>query len=530
VSRTQSSRVGLASVHAQLSPADGEVLDLVCAQRVLTSDQIERLFPGVPPRTLRYRTARLVRLGLLGRTRPYRASGSAPFHFWPTRAADDHRRGAPRGRGGERDAPNPAFLAHAAAISELYIALRNATAGPGLVAFHREAAAREPFAGGSRAIAPDVRVELEDEQGRALVAHVEVDLGTMGHRRLVAKAAGYVAYADSRVWRERYSYHPALLFLTTTQDRATAFLGYLARLGKKSGEFSENSWSTAAACAFVETPERALAQACWRDDVGRVDLTLGDCLRAARGPYEVLVARHEAEERARRDRVAELRADPELLREHFRGSHFDLDACLGRFGGVGHKALRLLIHSSAPLDDEERRALGALADHLGDDLLQPRDRQKAPSAEQLSAVDRLVESYRARHVALVDELVARFGELRGLRDCRTRLQSGELLDRYEIDGLPARAAAEAEHAAAVALAQRDRRATYVAHRDRLAREEAGVFGRLRGRAEQIARRLDAAYLRTCTDCGEIAYPETDGWSMKTPTKCACCGAWLRRRE
>jgi hypothetical protein len=121
-------------------------------------------------------------------------------------------------------------------------------------------------------------MELEDEQGRALVAHVEVDLGTMGHRRLVAKAAGYVAYAHSRVWRERYGYHPALLFLTTTEDRATAFLGYLARLGKPSGEFSESSWSSAAACAL------------------------------------------------------------ETLREHLGRSHyFDLNACLGRFGGSAER-------------------------------------------------------------------------------------------------------------------------------------------------------------------------------------------------
>jgi hypothetical protein len=197
---------------------------------------------------------------------------------------------------------------------------------------------------------------------------------------------------------------------------------------------------------------------------------------------------------------------------------------------IGRKALTLLIHSSAPLDDAERRALGALADHLGDDLLQPRDRQKTPSAEQRSAVDRLVDSYRARHAALVDELVARFGELPVLRDCRTRLESGELLDRYEFDSLRARAAAEAERAAAIALAQRERCATYMAQRDRLAREEAGVFGRLRGRAEQIARRLDAAYLRTCTDCGEIGYPDTDGWSMRAATQCACCGAWLPGRE
>ncbi len=44
--------------------------------------------PDVPDRTLRYRTERLTRLGLVGRSRPYRDKGSAPFHYWPTRASD----------------------------------------------------------------------------------------------------------------------------------------------------------------------------------------------------------------------------------------------------------------------------------------------------------------------------------------------------------------------------------------------------------------------------------------------------------
>ena len=70
-------------------------------------DQLGRLFPDVPERTLRYRTRRLHDLGLTGRTRPYRERGSAPNHHWPTRRADCLMRGDPTPRGGERRSQTP---------------------------------------------------------------------------------------------------------------------------------------------------------------------------------------------------------------------------------------------------------------------------------------------------------------------------------------------------------------------------------------------------------------------------------------
>jgi hypothetical protein len=90
---------------------------------VLTQTQLERLLHDVPARTLRYRTERLTRLGLVGRSRPYRDKGSAPFHYWPTRASDAFVRGEPAPRGGERAEPNPQFLHHAERLSELFVLL-----------------------------------------------------------------------------------------------------------------------------------------------------------------------------------------------------------------------------------------------------------------------------------------------------------------------------------------------------------------------------------------------------------------------
>ena len=91
---------------------------------MLTQTQLAAISAGVPARTLRYRCNRLARNGLLGRTRPYRERGSAPHHLWPTRRGEAMACGGPPPRGGERHEPNPLFLAHAAGLSEIYVALK----------------------------------------------------------------------------------------------------------------------------------------------------------------------------------------------------------------------------------------------------------------------------------------------------------------------------------------------------------------------------------------------------------------------
>ncbi len=168
----------------QLSALDRRLLGLLSSHRVLTQVQRARLLSEVPDRTLRYRTRCLHRLGLVGRSRPYRERGSAPFHFWPTRRGDALVRGEPVPRGGERREPNPLFLAHATALSEHYVALATAGSETGLElrAFHREGEAREEFEslGKRRAIAPEALAVLVDGRGRELRVFAEVDLGHDG--------------------------------------------------------------------------------------------------------------------------------------------------------------------------------------------------------------------------------------------------------------------------------------------------------------------------------------------------------------
>jgi hypothetical protein len=217
-----------------LSDLDRRILDLLSFLRVLTQTQLAKLMsPETPPRTIRYRTARLAKLGLLGRTRPYRERGSAPHHLWPTRRGEAIAEGGPPPRGGERREPNPLFLAHAAAISELYVALKTGLPdGLELTGFEREAEAREAFRGydgTEHAVAPDACVRIKEADGRNLLGLVELDLGTMSARQLKAKVEGYGEYAKLDGWRKRNAYCPPLLFITTSDKRARSFLATCRR-------------------------------------------------------------------------------------------------------------------------------------------------------------------------------------------------------------------------------------------------------------------------------------------------------------
>jgi DNA-binding Lrp family transcriptional regulator len=305
---------------ATVTDTDRRLLTLLSEQRVLTQTQLERLLDDVPARTLRYRTERLTRLGLVGRSRAYRDRGSAPFHYWPTRVSDAFVRGEPTPRGGERAEPNPQFLHHAERLSELYtlLAVQAPTVGLRLHSFKRERDAREPFRanGRERALAPDALIHLHDEDGRGLLAFVELDMGTMSHARLKTKAAGYGAHAANASWTERHPFCPCLLFLTTTETRAIAFLKILSGQLDRHGRGNHYSrryfeWFAAAACAHAHEPERALVEACW-DDLALAGggLTISDCLNEARVTYDAEQAKKQAEERALRRTAGRKRPSP----------------------------------------------------------------------------------------------------------------------------------------------------------------------------------------------------------------------------
>jgi hypothetical protein len=522
-----------------VSAVDGDLLRMVTAQRVVTATQLERLFPTVPGRTLRYRTERLIRLGLLGHSRPYRDSGSAPFHFWPTRAGDAWARGGPRPRGGGRSEPNPSYLAHAAGLTALYAGL----AGGGLsdarlAVFQREAAAREPYllAGRPYLIVPDVFVELVDTDGGSLLAHIELDRGTMSHPKLKLRAAAYVDYAACKAWTLRHRFCPCLLFVTTTEARARNFLRTLAAALDRSGRGAggEVSRFTAAACAMASDPGKALTEPCWFGLRGGTGGRLADCLRAARAPYDAERAQAEAKRAAlaaREQRIARLESDPDALRQHLRARvGYDLTTWLERLGKDGHRAFEMLIQDDRPLSDVEREALLAFAKMLGEDVLEIAGRRAPSGSVADPAFARLVTFYRDRQQRLVLQLLRRDGSLPCLRAAQDELDRDALLE-------PGDAASLSDSATREALVRReltrDRRA-YVAYRDDVARAKAGFTGRLRGQTADVAMRIDLTLVRRCGRCEETIPPGFDQSehrpALRPVERCPFCGGSDLRAE
>lgn len=286
-----------------LSDLDHRILGLLSSLRVLTLSQLATISPEIPSRTLRYRTARLAKHGLVGRSRPYRERGSAPHHLWPTRKGEAIAKGEAPPRGGERREPNPLFLAHAAGLSELYVVLKTGLPeGARLAAFDREADARETFttyAREERAIAPDACIDVAEADGQRLFGFVELDLGTMSHRQLKAKAAGYGEYARLEAWRHRNPFCPALLFITTSEKRARSFLA-------AGGREIDRSRMLVACVGLARDLLRCILAPEWLVGDGERTTDLLGILCAARRPHDEEEARGKTqrrEEEAERDRL-----------------------------------------------------------------------------------------------------------------------------------------------------------------------------------------------------------------------------------
>ncbi|HET9677441.1 MAG TPA: replication-relaxation family protein [Solirubrobacterales bacterium] len=486
-----------------LSDLDRRILDLLSFLRVLTQTQLASLLsPEIPPRTLRYRTARLAKLGLIGRTRPYRERGSAPHHLWPTRKGEAIAEGGPPPRGGERREPNPLFLAHAAAISELYVALKTSLPeGLKLTGFEREAEAREAFRGydgKEHAVAPDACVQMTEADGRVLLALVELDLGTMSARQLKAKAEGYGEYVERLGWRQRNSYCPPLLFITTSEKRARSFLATCRRT-------VDRSRMLVAATGSARDIGRSLVARKWLAGE-REGVDLLAVLRGARRPYDEVLKQEEEKRREEDAERERLRSDPAALREHLRKwSHRDWGA--GRLGPDAAKALEITIERDGELAEAERRTLLAVGEMFADPLRLDLAEDE-PTAERQIVLAELVEHQRARQLEGIEGLVERFSEGPALRKARGRLQVGELLTAEEFTWLRREAAddgrsrAEQERLRSAYLSSREERALYRWKSQRL-------FTRLHSGPEDFLEEIDRRSLRLCRSCEEVAYPDPD---------------------
>jgi Replication-relaxation len=486
-----------------LSDLDRRILDLLSFLRVLTQTQLASLMsPEVQPRTLRYRTARLAKLGLVGRTRPYRERGSAPHHLWPTRKGEAIAEGEPPPRGGERREPNPLFLAHAAAISELYVALKTKLPeGLRLTGFEREGEAREAFRGydgKEHAVAPDACIQIAEADGRILLGLVELDLGTMSARQLKAKAEGYGEYVKLEGWRQRNEYCPPLLFITTSEKRASSFLATCGRAVNQQRLL-------VAATGLARDIDRSLVASEWLagEEEGGDLLAV---LRGARRPYDEACRREEAERREKDAERERLRSDPAALREHLRSwRHRDWD--VGRLGPVAAKALEITLERDEELADAERRALLALGAMFADPL-HLRLAEGEPSTERQPVLDGLAEHQRVRQLGEIGDLAQRLGEGPALRNAGDRLRAGELLKADEVSWLRQKAAEDKRSR----NGQERLRSDYLSFREERARgrwKSQRLVARLRNGPEDFLEEIDRKALRFCRPCEEIAYPDSE---------------------
>jgi len=315
------------SVADRLTSLDHVLLALLQSHRVLTTPQLITLV-GRPERTVDYRLSRLRESGVVERTRPYAASGSAPFFWWLTRSGAQLVEGTSPAPG--KATPNPLFLRHSAAIAGLYVALVDLGPHVGLTdcSWYRDETAWEewsPSLGQAKHLRPDahmeVTVDVDGERGRA-GAFVEIDFATMDQRRLAAKVARHRDYASDRAWWNRHPGCPALLLLTTSDARVTRFLANLERARPRPSYYGgedPTAWEpVVAACACVSAPEEALSAPVWRTSAADAPSTLSLLLWADVRTYRRLVAtvraQRAADEQYRRlQAIHPLAADSERL-------------------------------------------------------------------------------------------------------------------------------------------------------------------------------------------------------------------------
>jgi hypothetical protein len=214
------------------------------------------------------------------------------------------------------------FVAHAAAITEFYLALveRGPAAGIEITEWLTDRAGWQEWTRSDNwtshpsRLTPDA-VATFSVDGAAAVAFVEVDLASMTQTVLRQKVARYLAYAKDLVWQDRFRYCPPMLLLTTTSTRA---VGFLRAAGQVIAKFRSNAdpqdraaGLVVAAGGLVRAPGPAVVEACWAlADGSTAGLTLAEILaeRAkARDASDIWLYERDVVQR-RRDDIEALRS------------------------------------------------------------------------------------------------------------------------------------------------------------------------------------------------------------------------------
>lgn len=502
-------RAFVARLRASGGPSH-DLLVLLDTHRVLTTDQVARA-TGTPVRTVRHRLDRLRTAGLVDAVRPGREAGSSPRHWWLRVAGARLVAGTAAAPGRQR--PSGLHVAHAAAIAEVWLAVRDHGPSAGLVlrrwwsdraGWQEWETTRPGYGARVRRLTPDAALLVDvDHAGVAGTgaAFVEVDLATMSQTVLREKVTRYLAYAQDLAWAGRWPHCPPLLLLTTTQARAVTFLTAVRRQlaaagrpvwgGQAGRDIADANSLVVAACGLVRDPAAAVDAPVWLlPDPAAGGLTLAELL-AGRVTAQARAQQHydqAAADADRRDRVDQVTA--------IRDAAEQVTRLLGAAAGdlVAHWSPADL----AALVDDDPELVDALLGWWAD-----RDEPDRANTTRQALTARHTATW-ARQAAQLFDAVDR-GDHPRLRAAAATLAAGRLLDRYVVDQLarpPTATWSQIQHAALE---------DHQAARDE---QVAALWTRLGWRARrhtslaQLGADYDREHLLVCGTCA-IAYPRPD---------------------
>ncbi|WP_152748286.1 replication-relaxation family protein [Micromonospora sp. RV43] len=507
-----------------------DLLVLLDAHRVLTTDQLARA-TGTPVRTVRHRLDRLRTAGLVDAVRPGREAGSSPRHWWLRIAGARLVAGTAAAPGRQR--PSGLHVAHAAAIAEVWLAVRDHGPSAGLAlrrwwtdrAGWQEWETTPPGWGARRRrLTPDgallVDVDHAGVVGTA-AAFVEVDLATMSQVVLREKVTRYLAYAEDRAWEGRWPHCPPLLLLTTTEARAATFLaaadrqlaaarrGGLVHGGQAGRDLAEARALMVAACGLVRDPAAAVIDA-------PVWLLPGEVATRA-SLAELLAGRIAAQARARHH--LQQAAAAAARQDRVDAFHEICDAAGDVARLLDAPAAGQLLAHWPPATRHQR--LDDAPDVVDAVLTWWADRDDPALTDRARAA--LVDRHAAEWSAQAERLLAAAGhDHPRLRAAAAALQDGRLLDGYTLDRLRPPPPRTQERVQETAL--EDYRAVRDDH-------VAAVWDRLGWRARrrttpaQLGAEHDREHLIVCGTCA-IAYPrpDPDGPDWHAGEHCPHCHA------
>ena len=529
---------GCREIAARLSSVDHQLLALLQTHRVLTTPQLITLV-GRPERTVDYRLSRLRGAGLVNRTRPYAAVGSAPFFWWLTRSGARLIQGTSPAPG--KAAPNPLFLRHTAAIAGLYVALLDVGPGIGLDcrSWLRDEMAWEewsPAMGRPKHLRPDayleVALEVDGETGRAAAfvevdgetgraaAFVEVDFATMDQPRLRAKVARHREYASDRAWWDRHLGCPPLLLLTTSEARVTRFLANVEKDRPRQSPYAEEDPTAydelVAAAAAVGSPEAALSAPVWRTSPADAPVTLLSLLGGEVRKYRRLVAnvrarRALAERYQQAKGVNALAEDPEALAQAIEDEQA-ATAVRYVFEDLGGS-----YHRESWAEDHLDLVTATHRWWVADDGRSGWPRVPAAVVRAWRALYQELWMSQA-HILLRNTEALAVDDPR-LRRPATSIASGQLVKEWSLTK---------EHAVDRRTAEAEAATDYEARRSNAVAEalrQLPLHRRLVTSEGALAADYDARHLVLCADCGIARHDRDDPWDYQRD-RCPVCGGGL----